>query len=183
MRDMLLGCHFTSTDFVTRLRAEEIRISWSRRKRCYDNILVERLWRTLKDEEVYLRAYSDDWEAEISLARFLWRYCHVRPHSSLGGKTPYAAYTETEPSSSRPELTISGTKAVQIKGTHLRSYPILVGSKDLELLRNQICRPEPLRSTGSRKIKDIYRAHKCFQSTSGYRFYLLIQFLNESDQH
>jgi putative transposase len=42
------GCQFTSTDFVARLQAEEIRISWSGRKRCYDNILVERLWKTLK---------------------------------------------------------------------------------------------------------------------------------------
>jgi len=107
------GCQFTSTDFVARLQAEEIKISWSGRKRCYDNILVERLWRTLKYEEVYLHAYSDGWEAEISLARFLWRYCHVRPHSSLGGKTPYAVYTETEPSPSRLELTISGAKVVQ----------------------------------------------------------------------
>jgi hypothetical protein len=107
------GCQFTSTDFVARLQAEEIKISWTERKRCYANILVERLWRTLKYEEVYLRAYSDDWDAEISLARFLWRYCHVRPHSSLGGKTPYAIYTETEPSPSRPQLTISGAKAVQ----------------------------------------------------------------------
>jgi putative transposase len=56
---------------VARLQAKEIKISWSGRKRCYDNILVERLWRTLKYEEVYLRAYSDGWEAEISLARFL----------------------------------------------------------------------------------------------------------------
>jgi putative transposase len=71
------GCQFTSGDFVARLQAEEIRISWSGRKRCYDNILVERLWRTVKYEEVYLRAYSDGWETEISLARFLWRYCHV----------------------------------------------------------------------------------------------------------
>jgi putative transposase len=55
------------------LKADEIWISWSGRKRCYDNILVERLWRTLKYEEVYLRAYSDGWDAEISLARFLWR--------------------------------------------------------------------------------------------------------------
>jgi hypothetical protein len=39
--------------------------------------LVERLWRTVKYEEVYIHAYSDGWEAEISLARFLWRYCHV----------------------------------------------------------------------------------------------------------
>ncbi|WP_255477751.1 IS3 family transposase [Synechococcus sp. A15-44] len=107
------GCQFTSTDFVARLQAEKIKISWSGRKRCYDNILVERLWRTVKYEEVYIHAYSDGWEAEISLARFLWRYCHVRPHSSLGGKTPYAVYTETEPNPSRLELTISGARTVQ----------------------------------------------------------------------
>jgi putative transposase len=107
------GCQFTSGDFMARLHAEEIKISWSGRKRCYDNILVERLWRTVKYEEVYLHAYSDGWEAEISLARFLWRYCHVRPHSSLGGKTPHEVYTETEPCSSRPELTISRARAVQ----------------------------------------------------------------------
>jgi putative transposase len=107
------GCQFTSSDFVARLQAEEIQISWSGRKRCYDNILVERLWRTLKYEEVYLHAYSDGWETEISLARFLWRYCHVRPHSSLGGKTPHEVYTETEPCSSRPGLTMSGARAVQ----------------------------------------------------------------------
>ena len=53
------GCPFTSGNFVTRLQAEAIRISWSGRKRCYDNILVERLWRTVKYEEVNLRAYSD----------------------------------------------------------------------------------------------------------------------------
>ena len=84
------GCQFTSSDFVSRLRAEELRISWSGLKRCYDNILVERLWRTVKDEEVYLRAHNDGWQAETSLARFLGRYWHVRPHSSLGGRTPHA---------------------------------------------------------------------------------------------
>ena len=107
------GCQFTSSDFVARLQADGIRISWSGRKRCYDNILVERLWRTVKYEEVYLHAYSDGWEAEISLARFMWRYCHVRPHSSLGGKTPHQVYTETEPCSSRPDLTMSGARTVQ----------------------------------------------------------------------
>jgi putative transposase len=65
------GCQFTSTDFVARLQAEEIKISWSGRKRYYDNILVERLWRTVKYEVVYLHAYSDGSEAEISLAHFL----------------------------------------------------------------------------------------------------------------
>jgi putative transposase len=107
------GCQFTSSDFVARLQAEKIKISWSGRKRCYDNILVERLWRTVKYEEVYLRAYSDGWEAEISLARFLWKYCHVRPHSALGGRTPHEVYTENEPCSSRPGLTMSGARTVQ----------------------------------------------------------------------
>jgi putative transposase len=63
------GCQFTSSTFVARLQAEEIKISWSGRKRCYDNILVERLWRTVKYEDVHLCAYSDGREAEISLAR------------------------------------------------------------------------------------------------------------------
>ena len=107
------GCQFNSGDFVARLQAEAIKISWSGRKRCYDNILVERLWRTVKYEEVYLRAYSDGWDAEISLARFLWRYGHVRPHSSLGGKTPHEVYSCIETHSSRPGLTMSGAKTVQ----------------------------------------------------------------------
>ncbi|WP_225323107.1 IS3 family transposase [Synechococcus sp. RSCCF101] len=109
------GCQFTSAEFVGRLQKVSIRISWSGRKRCYDNILVERLWRTLKYEEVYLHAYSDGWEAEVSLARFLWRYCHVRPHSALGGRTPNQVYTETQPCSSRPGLTMSGANTVQKK--------------------------------------------------------------------
>jgi putative transposase len=49
--------------------------------------------------EIYLRAYSDGWEAEISIARFMLRYWHVRPHSYLGGRTPYDIYTETDPCS------------------------------------------------------------------------------------
>ncbi len=52
---------------MARLHAEETNISWSGRKRCYDNILVESLWRTVKYEEVYLHAYSYAWEAEINL--------------------------------------------------------------------------------------------------------------------
>jgi len=88
-------CQFTSGNFVVRLQAEEIKISWSVRKRCYKKILVERLWQTLRYEELYLRTYSDGWDAEINMARFLWRYCHMRPHSSLGGRTANAGYIET----------------------------------------------------------------------------------------
>ena len=107
------GCQFTSSNFLARLQAEEIKISWSGRKRCFDNILVERLWRTVKYEEVYIRAYEDGWDAEISLARYLWRYCHVRPHRSLGGKTPYVVYTEATAEPSRSELTITEPVLVQ----------------------------------------------------------------------
>ena len=107
------GCQFTSGDFVARLQTEEIKISCSGRKRCYDNILVERLWRTVKYEEVYLHAYSDGWEAEISLARFLWRYSHVRPHSALGGRTPHEVCTEIKSCSSRLEVATSGARSVQ----------------------------------------------------------------------
>jgi putative transposase len=107
------GCQFTSADYVAKLQAEDIKISWSGRRRCYDNILVERLWRTLKYEEVYLRAYSDGWEAGNSLSRFLWRYGHVRPHSSLGGKTSHEVYSCIETRFSRPGLTMSGAKTVQ----------------------------------------------------------------------
>jgi len=107
------GCQFTSADFVGKVRGEGIKISWSGRKRCYDNILVERLWRTVKYEEVYLHAYSDGWKAEISLDRFLWRYCHVRLHSSLEGRTPHGVYNEIEPCSSYPVITMSGSGTVQ----------------------------------------------------------------------
>jgi len=65
------GCQLTSAEFVGRLQGEGIKISWSGLKRCYGNILVKRLWRTVKYEEVYLDAYNDGWDAEISLARFL----------------------------------------------------------------------------------------------------------------
>ena len=107
------GGLFTSANFVAHLQAKEIKNSWSGRKRSYANILVNRLWRTVKHEEGHLRAYRDGWEAEIVLARFVWRYCHVRPHSSLGGRTPHEAYTEIKPWSSLPELTMSGAGTAQ----------------------------------------------------------------------
>ncbi len=109
------GCQCTSCDFATKLPAEEVKISWSGRKRCSDNILVERLWRTVKYEVVYLHDYSECSEAEISLAHFLWRYCHLKPSSYLGGRTPHKFYIVTELCSSFPELTMSGARAVQQK--------------------------------------------------------------------
>ena len=60
--------------------------------RCFDNIFVERLWRTVKYEEVYLKEYADVWEAEESLERYFYFYNHERPHQSLQNKTPAQIY-------------------------------------------------------------------------------------------
>jgi putative transposase len=57
-----------------------------------DNVFVERLWRTIKYEEVYLRAYAGVSEARVSIGRYLGFYNSRRPHSSLDGKTPDQAY-------------------------------------------------------------------------------------------
>ncbi len=74
---------------------------------------MERLWRTVKYEEVYLRSKADGWYAEISLARFFWRYGDVRPHASLGGKSSNEMYNQIGICSSRPELTMSEAATVQ----------------------------------------------------------------------
>jgi len=62
------------------------------RGRCFDNIFVERLWRTVKQEEVYLKEYGDVREAEESLKKYFEFYNYRRPHQSLRYKTPFEIY-------------------------------------------------------------------------------------------
>ncbi len=83
---------YGSTKFVETLRAHTIGISMSGRGRAFDNILVERLWRTVKYEEVYLREYEDGHELMRSLRRYFDYYNNHRPHSSLGYRTPAEVY-------------------------------------------------------------------------------------------
>jgi putative transposase len=87
------GSQFTSTDFAKVLKSAEIAISMDGKGAWRDNVFVERLWRTVKYEEVYLRAYAGVAEARASIGRYLGFYNSKRPHSSLGGKTPDQAYT------------------------------------------------------------------------------------------
>ena len=82
----------TSTKFVDILRGRDIRISMSGRGRAFDNILAERLWRTVKYEEVYLREYTDGHELVWSLRRYFDYYNNHRPYSSLGYRTPSEVY-------------------------------------------------------------------------------------------
>jgi putative transposase len=86
------GSQFTSVDFIKVLKDAEIAISMDGKGAWRDNVFVERLWRSVKYEEVYLRAYSGVSEARASIGRYLGFYNGKRPHSSLGGLTPDQAY-------------------------------------------------------------------------------------------
>ena len=89
------GSQFTSTDFIKVLQDAEVAISMDGKGAWRDNVFVERLWRTIKYEEIYLRAYTGVPEARASIGRYLAFYNGTRPHSSLGGQTPDQAYLKT----------------------------------------------------------------------------------------
>jgi len=86
------GGQFTSPDFTGRLEAEGVRISMDGRGRVFDNVFIERLWRTVKYEEVYLHAYETVEEARRSLASYFIFYNTERLHSSLRYLTPREVY-------------------------------------------------------------------------------------------
>ena len=86
------GSQFTSMAFTAVLHREKIAISMDGRGAWRDNVFVERLWRSVKYEEVYLRAYGSVSEARASIGRYLTFYNGRRPHSSLDRKTPNQVY-------------------------------------------------------------------------------------------
>lgn len=86
------GSQFTSERFTGELEARSIVISMDGRGRCLDNIFIERLWRSLKYEEVYLRDYRAVSEARQGIGRYLQFYNHQRLHQSLGYRTPAAVH-------------------------------------------------------------------------------------------
>ena len=89
------GSQFTCTAFTSRLEASGVAISMDGRGRALDNVFIERLWRSVKYEEVYLKDYVTAWEAEESLAAYFQFYCHERIHQSLDYRTPAEVYTES----------------------------------------------------------------------------------------
>jgi putative transposase len=86
------GSQFTSEKFTGRLEARKIAVSMDGRGRCFDNIFVERLWRSLKYEEVYLRDYQQVAEARAGIGAYFQFYNLERPHQSLDYRTPAAVY-------------------------------------------------------------------------------------------
>jgi putative transposase len=88
------GSQFTSERFTGELERRGISISMDGRGRCFDNIFIERLWRSLKHEEVYLKDYRQVSEARSGIEQWFEFYNHRRPHQSLGYRTPAVVYKE-----------------------------------------------------------------------------------------
>jgi putative transposase len=91
------GSQFTSAEFTGLLRDNAIAISMDGKGAWRDNVFVERIWRSVKYEEVYLRAYDSVAEARTSIGRYLAFYNSKRPHSSLDARTPDRAYLDHLP--------------------------------------------------------------------------------------
>ncbi len=86
------GVQFTSAAYTSRLEAAGIQISWDGRGRALDNVFVERLWRSVKWEEVYLKDYQTVADAVSGLDRYFRCYNQERPHQALGYQTPAQVY-------------------------------------------------------------------------------------------
>ena len=88
------GSQFTAAAFTGRLEKCGVAISMDGRGRALDNVFIERLWRSVKYEEVYLKDYADGWEAEASLKSYFDFYREERLHQALGYRTPAEVYCQ-----------------------------------------------------------------------------------------
>ena len=88
------GAQFTSAAFTGKLEDAGVAISMDGRGRFMDNIFIERLWRSIKYEEVHLRAYADGREARAGIGAWMSFYNHRRPHQAMDNQTPMAVWRE-----------------------------------------------------------------------------------------
>ncbi len=88
------GCQFTSDLWLKRLKDEDIRISMDGKGRWVDNVIVERFWRSIKYEDIYLKSYENPRELSKGIKAYIQRYNAKRPHQSLDEHTPDEVYTE-----------------------------------------------------------------------------------------
>jgi putative transposase len=86
------GSHFTSPKFTALPLSKGVKISMDGRGRCLDNIFIERLWRTVKQNDIYLKHYDSVAECRIGSTKFFRDYNHYRPHQSLNYQTPAEVY-------------------------------------------------------------------------------------------
>jgi len=113
------GSHFTSPLYTEKLQQAGVRISMDGKGRALDNILTERLWRTLKYEEVYLHDYANPKEARRGIGGYFDFYNHRRPHQSLDYRTPAEVYFQTAAARQKPTAVNKSTLAAKGKGSTL----------------------------------------------------------------
>lgn len=89
------GCQFTSDEWTGRLRELGICISMDGKGRWLDNVVIERFWRSIKYEDIYLKSYEDAWELERGIDAYIMRYNFRRPHQALEEATPDEIYEGT----------------------------------------------------------------------------------------
>ncbi len=119
------GAQFTATDFIDCLEDHNIRISMDGRGRVYDNIFVERLWRTVKYEEVYLHDYRSVSEARSRLGTYFQFYNMERIHEALGYRTPYEVYSGNPSNFNRVQAYLSACNAQAGPTMHLKQAHFL----------------------------------------------------------
>ena len=86
------GSQFTSTEWTDTLLDAHVSISMDGRGRCFDNIFIERLWRSVKYEDIYIKSYDDGHDLHRGLSAYFRFYNHERQHTSLGSQTPAQCY-------------------------------------------------------------------------------------------
>ena len=123
------GSQFTSEEFTEALKKHGIQISMDGKGSYNDNLFIERLWRTVKYEEVYLKAYKDGREARISLAKYFRFYNTERSHQSHGYKTPAEVYVPSPTIPIEPKaggmVESFASNPLTVTGSHLNSTPVL----------------------------------------------------------
>jgi len=119
------GSQFSSAEFTGLLKSHGIRISMDGKGSYTDNLFIERLWRTVKYEEVYLKAYWDGVEARTEIGKYLRFYNTERPHQALGYRTPAEEYHAGKMEKNKGDVLESGqpdrypNQLVRIAGYHL----------------------------------------------------------------
>jgi putative transposase len=88
------GSQFTAADFLAPLKKRGVRISMDGRGRALDNVFIERLWRSLKYEDIYLKGYADGGEARAGIGAWIAFYNARRPHQALGNRPPMAVWRD-----------------------------------------------------------------------------------------
>ena len=112
------GSHFTSSKFTSISLAKGVKVSMNGKGRCLDNVFIERLWRTVKQEDIYIKQYSSVAETRAGLNKFFIHYNNFRPHQSLDYKTPEEIYYSKEYKKTTPceqlnKLTINSNETYE----------------------------------------------------------------------